>query len=148
MRSKAAPAAFAYGFPAFTPGEGTGDAGGLANAGSPPARSGVDALDTPALPHSSIVRVISNRKAAYGLVRAAEAQPPIPTAYLALQPFLKSNPGASRDEYDERVAEMCVSEDPDVVVLAGWMHVLGERFLSVLDGSTRGDERSQEKEGG
>ena len=95
----------------------------------------IDALDTPALPHSTIVRVISNRKAAYGLVRAAEAHPPIPTAYLALQPFLKSNPGASRDDYDERVAEMCVREDPDVVVLAGWMHVLGEKFLSVLDGS-------------
>ena len=96
----------------------------------------IDAQNTPALPDCQIVRVISNRKAAYGLQRAANAKPPIPTSYLALQPYLKAHPGASRDEYDAEIARLVLQEQPDLVVLAGWMHVLGERFLDALSGDT------------
>jgi phosphoribosylglycinamide formyltransferase len=92
----------------------------------------IDACNTPALPDSRIVLVLSNRKAAYGLERAQNAQPPIPTAYLALQPYLKANPEKTRDDYDAAVADIVVQARPDVVVLAGWMHVLSERFLDVL----------------
>ncbi|KAH8112398.1 phosphoribosylglycinamide formyltransferase [Phellopilus nigrolimitatus] len=95
----------------------------------------IDAQNTPALPNCQIVRVISNRKAAYGLTRAANALPPIPTSYLALQPYLKSNLNATRADYDAEIARMVVAETPDLVMLAGWMHVLGERFLDVVDGS-------------
>ncbi|KAF9556341.1 phosphoribosylglycinamide formyltransferase [Agrocybe pediades] len=94
----------------------------------------IDALDTPALPDAEINLVLSNRKAAYGLTRAAQANPPIPTAYLALQPYLKQNPGKTREDYDAEVAKIVLHTKPDLVVLAGWMHILSERFLELLDG--------------
>ena len=94
-------------------------------------------MNTPELPNSEIVLVLSNRKAAYGLTRAAQAIPPIPTAYLALQPYLKGNPGKSREDYDVEVAKIVLRAKPDIVVLAGWMHVLSESFLDVLVGKTK-----------
>lgn len=84
------------------------------------------------LPNASIVLVVSNRKAAYGLTRAASANPPIPTAYLALQPFLKNNPGKTRTDYDAEIAKIVRGVKPDLVVLAGWMHVFAEGFLEPL----------------
>ncbi|KAI5831183.1 phosphoribosylglycinamide formyltransferase [Schizophyllum commune Tattone D] len=92
----------------------------------------IDAQGTHALPNAQIVLVLSNRKAAYGLQRAAQATPPIPTAYLAMQPYLKSHPGATRDDYDAAVADIVREARPDLVVLAGWMHVLGTHFLDRL----------------
>ena len=94
----------------------------------------IDALNTPALPNAEIVLVLSNRKAAYGLTRAAQANPPIPTAYLALQPFLKQNPGKTREDYDAEVAQIVLRSKPDLIVLAGWMHILSESFLTLIDG--------------
>lgn len=93
-------------------------------------------MNTPGLPNSEINLVLSNRKAAYGLTRATQATPPIPTAYLALQPFLKQNPGKTRDDYDVEVAKIVMRAKPDIVVLAGWMHILSEAFLDVLGGKT------------
>jgi phosphoribosylglycinamide formyltransferase len=97
----------------------------------------IDALNTPALPNAQITLVLSNRKAAYGLTRAAQANPPIPTAYLALQPFLKQNSGKTRQDYDAEVAKIVLRSKPDLVVLAGWMHILSEGFLELLDGRKR-----------
>ncbi|PPQ63535.1 hypothetical protein CVT24_004765 [Panaeolus cyanescens] len=99
----------------------------------------IDALNTPALPDAQITLVLSNRKAAYGLTRAAEATPPIPTAYLALQPYLKQNPGKTREDYDAEVAKIVLREKPDIVVLAGWMHILSERFLDLVEGRANAD---------
>jgi len=93
----------------------------------------IDALNTPSLPNAQIICVLSNRKAAYGLTRATNAG--IPTQYLALQPYLKANPGKSREDYDIEVARIVVRQKPDAVVLAGWMHVLSEGFLDVLGGT-------------
>jgi formyltetrahydrofolate-dependent phosphoribosylglycinamide formyltransferase len=90
----------------------------------------IDAQGTPALPNAQIVLVLSNRKAAFGLQRAANAG--IPTAYLAMQPYIKANPGATRDDYDGQVAKIVLEARPDLVVLAGWMHVVGPRFLDAL----------------
>lgn len=95
----------------------------------------IDACNTPRLSHAQIVLVFSNRKAAYGLTRAATADPPIPTAYIGLQPFLRANPGATRAEYDLAVAREVVKVRPDVVVLAGWMHIVSEGFLEVMRGA-------------
>ena len=95
--------------------------------------------------------VLSNRKAAHGLVRAQKADPPIPTLYLALQPFVKAAAAApeglgegeqeqqrarARATYDAEVARIVLDARPDVVVLAGWMHVLGEAFLDAVCPST------------
>jgi len=78
--------------------------------------------------------VLSNRKTAYGLTRASTANPPIPTSYLALQPYLKKNPDRTREDYDVEVARIIVNAKPDVVVLAGWMHILSERFIEIMEG--------------
>lgn len=85
--------------------------------------------------------MLSNRKAAYGLTRAAQANPPIPTAYLALQPFLKANPGRTREDYDAEVAKIVLRENPDLVILAGWMHILGDGFLELIDGRKSADDQ-------
>lgn len=69
--------------------------------------------------------VISNRKAAYGLVRAAEAA--IPTTYFPLKPYLDG--GQTRDQYDLDLARLIASSQPDLIVLAGWMHILSAGFL-------------------
>jgi phosphoribosylglycinamide formyltransferase len=94
----------------------------------------IDAVNTPALPNTKIVLVLSNRKSAYGLTRAQSTDPPIPTAYLALQPYLKSNPGKTRDNYDLEVAKIVLASSPQLVILAGWMHVLGDGFLDEVVG--------------
>ena len=109
----------------------------------------IDAQNTPSLPHTSIVLVLSNRKAAYGLTRASSANPPIPTAYLGLQPYLRQNAGKkTREDYDLEIARMVLEARPDVVVLAGWMHIVSEAFLEVLKGARALPSREREgKEG-
>jgi formyltetrahydrofolate-dependent phosphoribosylglycinamide formyltransferase len=74
---------------------------------------------------AEVVVVLSNRKAAYGLERAALAG--IPTEYLPLRPFLDT--GRSRRDYDAELATVLASHGPDWVVLAGWMHLLSAAFL-------------------
>ena len=96
----------------------------------------IDAQNTPALPHTSIVLVLSNRKAAHGLTRASSANPPIPTAYLGLQPYLRQNAGKkTREDYDLEIARIVLGARPDAIVLAGWMHIVSEAFLEVLKGA-------------
>jgi formyltetrahydrofolate-dependent phosphoribosylglycinamide formyltransferase len=75
---------------------------------------------------AELALVVSNRKAAYGLVRAAEAG--IPTLYLPLKPY--TDAGKSRTDYDLDLAECVRRFSPDLIVLAGWMHVLSAAFLS------------------
>ncbi|KAF9261950.1 phosphoribosylglycinamide formyltransferase [Marasmius fiardii PR-910] len=95
----------------------------------------IDAQNTDALPNTQITLVLSNRKAAYGLTRAQQANPPISTAYLSLQPYLKAHPDKTRDDYDAEVAKIVLQQKPDLVVLAGWMHVFGDGFLDLMNGA-------------
>ncbi|KAI6139879.1 phosphoribosylglycinamide formyltransferase [Pisolithus thermaeus] len=83
----------------------------------------IDAQNTHALPNTFIVLALSNCGAAQGLVRATIASPPIPTAYLALQLYSRHNPGKTRVDYDLELARIVLWAKPDVVVLAGWMHI-------------------------
>jgi len=94
------------------------------------------------------VLVLSNRKAAYGLTRAQTADPPIATRHLALQTYLKASPpegelleegGGGQEQqvrtratYDAEIARIVLDARPDVVVLAGWMHVFGDEFLDAV----------------
>ncbi|XAO23322.1 hypothetical protein I312_102100 [Cryptococcus bacillisporus CA1280] len=94
----------------------------------------LDAAGTPRLPNAAITAVISSRSNAYGLTRARTHAPPIPTAVCALKTFLNRNPGATREDYDAEVARQVLDSRPDIVVLAGWMHILSDRFLDILDG--------------
>ncbi|KAJ2453459.1 phosphoribosylglycinamide formyltransferase [Coemansia sp. RSA 2336] len=69
--------------------------------------------------------VVSNKKAAYGLERAANAA--IPTAVRTLKQY--KDAGKSREDYDRDLAEFIASHSPDLVVLAGWMHILSPAFI-------------------
>jgi phosphoribosylglycinamide formyltransferase len=86
------------------------------------------------VPSSKIVRVISNRKAAYGLTRAQNAN--ISTAYHNLLSFKKKYPddeAKAREEYDKELAALILKDEPDVVVCAGFMHILSPGFLVPLE---------------
>ncbi|KAF1815907.1 phosphoribosylglycinamide formyltransferase [Eremomyces bilateralis CBS 781.70] len=91
-----------------------------------------------------IIRVISNRKAAYGLTRAANAL--IATEYHNLLLYKKkyaklaetSNSEitadqAAREAYDADLTELILKDEPDLVVCAGFMHVLSMTFLEPMD---------------
>ena len=74
---------------------------------------------------AQVVLVVSNRKDAFGLQRAEKAG--APTAYHPLKPY--TDAGRSREEYDADLAQLVAQVRPDLVVLAGWMHVLSNAFL-------------------
>jgi formyltetrahydrofolate-dependent phosphoribosylglycinamide formyltransferase len=75
---------------------------------------------------AEIVLVVSNRKAAYGLIRAENAG--IPMLYYPLKPYLDD--GRGRDTYDRDLAEKIKLQQPDLIILAGWMHILSAAFLN------------------
>jgi formyltetrahydrofolate-dependent phosphoribosylglycinamide formyltransferase len=74
---------------------------------------------------AAVVLVVSNRKHAYGLVRAQATG--VPTCYLPLKPYLDA--GQPRTAYDAEVARQISAYTPDLIVLAGWMHVFSAAFL-------------------
>jgi formyltetrahydrofolate-dependent phosphoribosylglycinamide formyltransferase len=69
--------------------------------------------------------VVSNRKDAYGLVRAEQAG--VPTAYFPFKPYREA--GKAREQYDADLAEVIRPYQPDLIILAGWMHILSAAFL-------------------
>lgn len=75
---------------------------------------------------AEVVLVVSNRKAAYGLVRAEEAD--IPTLYFPLKPY--RDDGRGRLQYDVDLAAAIRPYTPDLLVLAGWMHIFSSPFLN------------------
>lgn len=89
----------------------------------------IDAIKNNTLPNASIIRVISNRAKAYGLERARNAS--IPTAYHNLVKYKKNgvDEQLARSEYDGDLAQLVLHDAPDLVVCAGWMHVLAPSFL-------------------
>ena len=99
-----------------------------------------------------VALVVSNRKDAFGLTRAQKAG--VPTLYFPFKPYREA--GQSREQYDaaqltdwaDRIrgtswsdtyvffkhddadlAERVRAYKPDLIVLAGWMHVLSPAFL-------------------
>ncbi|CDS03717.1 hypothetical protein LRAMOSA01118 [Lichtheimia ramosa] len=86
----------------------------------------IDATQSGAL-KARIVVVASNRKAAYGLERAAKVN--IPTRTFSLKKF--KDAGKTRVDFDIELAKTIQEEyKPDLVVLAGFMHILSPEFLS------------------
>ncbi len=81
-------------------------------------------------PHSidayEIVGVVSNKPDAGGLQLAADAG--IPTITLSHKHF------TSRDAFDAALADTVSAFAPDVVVLAGFMRILGASFVSAFEG--------------
>lgn len=80
----------------------------------------IDAVDSGALP-ARITRVISNRDAAAGLARARQAG--IATEVLDHRGF------SDRAAYDRALAERLEAAGVDLIVLAGFMRILGDAFV-------------------
>lgn len=85
----------------------------------------LDACAAGELP-AQVVAVFSNRRAAYGLVRAQLAG--VPAVYRPLKDYTEH--GRPRADYDLDLADAVASYAPDLVVLAGWMHVLSPVFIA------------------
>ncbi|CAG8182725.1 unnamed protein product [Penicillium nalgiovense] len=87
--------------------------------------------------NATIVRVISNRKTAFGLERASKAN--IPTEYHNLVKYKKQHPAtpegvqAAREEYDAELARLILADTPELVVCLGFMHILSPQFLEPLE---------------
>ncbi|KAI4690586.1 uncharacterized protein J4E88_002058 [Alternaria novae-zelandiae] len=96
----------------------------------------IDACASGALPNTRITHVISNRIKAYGLERAAKAS--IPTTYHNLKSYKDKHPNAldtARQEYDAELAKIILEGQhprPDLIVCAGWMHIVTPSFLSPI----------------
>ncbi len=89
----------------------------------------IDAVAAGRLP-AQIAVVVSNRREAFGLVRAERAG--IPTLYFPFKPYRDA--GRPREAYDADLAERVSGYAPDLVVLAGWMHILSPVFLARFRG--------------
>jgi formyltetrahydrofolate-dependent phosphoribosylglycinamide formyltransferase len=77
---------------------------------------------------ADIALVVSNRKTAYGLTRAEAAG--IPTLCFPLKPY--SDQGLPREAYDTALAWEIDAWWPDLIVLAGWMHIFTPAFLETI----------------
>lgn len=86
----------------------------------------IDAIESGRLRDTRISVVVSNRKEAYGLERAARHG--IPTIYHPMRAYRKA--GRSREAYDADLADLLSAYPVDLVVLAGWMHIFTMGFLS------------------
>jgi formyltetrahydrofolate-dependent phosphoribosylglycinamide formyltransferase len=84
----------------------------------------IDAIKTGVL-EAEICLVVSNRKEAYGLERAKNAK--LETLYAPLKPYRDA--GKTREEYDADLASSLAKFEPDLIVQAGWMHILSSAFL-------------------
>lgn len=95
----------------------------------------IDACSTAAIPDAQIVRVVSDRKAAYGLIRATSAG--IPTCYHNFVKYKKDlgDVTEARETYDQALAEIVLADKPDLIVCAGWMRVLSPAFLESIAGT-------------
>lgn len=106
----------------------------------------IDASST-IMPYLKIIRVISNKKGVKGLERAQKAN--IPTTVHNLitggyhksrkmveeDPKLEQSPEekqGARERYDQDLAKLVLEDKPDLVVCAGWMHILAPAFLDRL----------------
>jgi phosphoribosylglycinamide formyltransferase-1 len=85
----------------------------------------IDARDAGRL-NIELVRVISNRADAHGLQRAERAG--IPTEVISHRDF------SDRESFDACLAEAILASRPDLVVLAGFMRIIGPAVLVPLAG--------------
>ncbi|RVX73861.1 hypothetical protein B0A52_02751 [Exophiala mesophila] len=90
------------------------------------------------LAHGEITHVISNRREAKGIERAQKAH--IPVTYHNLVAYKKKHPAtpegveAARVQYDVDLAQKILTHipSPDLVICAGWMHILSHGFVDAL----------------
>jgi len=85
----------------------------------------IDATEAGLLGDTRVTLVVSNRKNAYGLVRARAHG--IPTVYHSLSRYRVNS--RTRTEYDVGLARVLQGASIDWIILAGWMHILSDAFL-------------------
>jgi len=95
----------------------------LISGGGTNLQSILDAIDQETL-HAEVVAVISNRADAGGLERAR--QHGVPAIHVERPGF------SSRELFDSAVADEIVRHQPDIIALAGFMHVLGKDFVNAF----------------
>ena len=83
------------------------------------------AVEGGALPGVEVAVVVSNRREAFGIKRAVRHG--VPVAYFPLAPYTTA--GRPREDYDADLAALVGAFGATWVVLAGWMHVLGDGFI-------------------
>jgi len=85
----------------------------------------IDAIQTKEI-HAKIGMVISDKPDAYGLTRATEAK--IPTHVITRQDY------PERAKYDEALGTVLEQQAPDLIVLAGFMRILGDTIVDQFYG--------------
>ncbi len=76
--------------------------------------------------NAEVVGVISNRADAYGLIRADTANIP--------NQIIQHTSYDSRDDFEQALSKAINSYQPDVVILAGFMRILGSGFVQLYSG--------------
>jgi phosphoribosylglycinamide formyltransferase-1 len=81
-----------------------------------------------------VVAVFVNRRSAYARTRAIDAG--IPEFFTPMQGFVDAADGErpGREAYDAALAEQVSAFTPDVIVMAGWMHLFTNVFLDQFAG--------------
>ncbi|KAL1860462.1 Bifunctional purine biosynthetic protein ADE5,7 [Diaporthe australafricana] len=98
----------------------------------------LDAIALGRIPNSQVARLFVNRKTAYAVTRAEKAG--VPSEYFNMVSGGFQAKGEkdteklaeARSRYDAALAEKVIQQSPDLIVLAGWMHVLTPSFLNPL----------------
>jgi phosphoribosylglycinamide formyltransferase len=101
----------------------------------------LDACADGTIPSTSVSKIIVNRKTAYATKRAELSG--VPSEYFNLvnkgyhvagekDPAKLAN---ARSRYDADLAKLVLADKPDMIVLAGWMHVFSTAFLTPLEGA-------------
>ncbi|RYP61203.1 hypothetical protein DL771_010209 [Monosporascus sp. 5C6A] len=105
----------------------------------------IDGVAAGRIPNSRIVRLVVNRAKAYATTRADRAGIPweyfnlIGGGFMAKGERDEARVREARERYDAALAQRVlagsgdVRERPELVVLAGWMHVFGRAFLEPLE---------------
>ncbi len=90
----------------------------------------LDACTDGRLPATQVVAVVANHRDAYALERAKRSN--IPALYHPFHPYRQD--GRPRSLYDADLAALLEPYKPDLIILAGWMHILGMAFLKYYPG--------------
>lgn len=86
----------------------------------------IKAIENGTIRNGKIVVVVSDKKDAYGLIRAKRKN--IPIDVLDLKDYIKSD--KTRLSFNQDLGKLLKQKyKPDVVVLAGWMIILSEEFI-------------------
>ncbi|MBI4991120.1 phosphoribosylglycinamide formyltransferase [Candidatus Gottesmanbacteria bacterium] len=93
----------------------------------------IKAIDRGEIKNAKVAVVVSNKEDAYGLIRAKKKK--IHAVTMDLKDFIRR--GKSRTDFDAALGKLLKKEyKADLVVLAGWMLILSEKFIKYFPNKT------------